>query len=142
MSSSDPTVVRSIAVTGEDLVAALEARKRSGRDPVLRVTPPFSGRMRARLHMEGATEYDEPPAPIHISPADLVDAAAPAYPTPEATEDSLRSDPEATYSRDRHREHHAAAVDEWRETVTGHTVDSVTLPVPEGTHEVTVTLLG
>lgn len=142
MSSSDPTVVRSIAVTGEDLVAALEARKRSGRDAVLRITPPFSGRMRARLHMDGTTEYEDQPAPVHVPPTDLVTAAAPTYPSPEETEDELRADPEVAYTPERHHDRHAEAVAEWRETVPSHVVDSVALSTPAGDHEVSVTLLG
>ncbi|MFB6084516.1 MAG: hypothetical protein ABEJ94_09750 [Halorientalis sp.] len=140
--TSDPTAISAIAVDAADVVTALEAGRRSGQDPVLRVTPPFSGRMRARIHREGATEYDDEPAPIHVDPDDLVTDAAPAYPTPAETEDELRADPTVEYTRDRHRERHAEAVADWRETVTGHLVDTVTLDTPAGPHEVAVTVLG
>ncbi|AQL43731.1 hypothetical protein BV210_13910 [Halorientalis sp. IM1011] len=140
--SSDPTVIRSIAVDAEDVVTALEAGRRSGRDPVLRVTPPFSGRMRARIHRGGATDYDDEPAPIHVDPDDLVADAAPSYPTPAETEDALRDDASVEYTRERHRERHAAAVADWREAVADHVVDTVTLETPTGPHEVGVTVLG
>lgn len=49
---SDPTVVRSLAVTTGDVVAALEVNRTSDDHATLRVTPPFSARMRARLHVD------------------------------------------------------------------------------------------
>lgn len=49
--AEDPTVVRSIAVTAGDVVTAVVARRSTSRQPVLRLTPPFSGRMRARIHV-------------------------------------------------------------------------------------------
>lgn len=51
--SDDPGRIRSIAVHRDDVSTALEATLRSDREVVLRVTPPFSGRMRARLHNLG-----------------------------------------------------------------------------------------
>ena len=140
--SSDPTVIRSIAVGAEDVVTALEADRRSGRNPVLRVTPPFSGRMRARMHRGGATDYEDEPAPIHVDPADLVADSAPSYPIPAETEDALRDDPSVEYTRERHHERHAAAVADWREAVADHVVDTVTLDTLSGPHEVSVTVLG
>jgi hypothetical protein len=50
--SSDPILVRSIAVTSGDVVAALELNRTSDDEATLRVTPPFSARMRARLHVD------------------------------------------------------------------------------------------
>jgi len=50
--SSDPTLVRSIAVTSGDVVAALELNRTSDDEATLRITPPFSARMRARLHVD------------------------------------------------------------------------------------------
>jgi len=142
MSSDDPTVIRAIAITAEDVASALAATHRSGKDAVLRITPPFSGRMRARLHVEGSADYEGSPRPIHLPADTLVTDAAPSYPTPADTEDRLRADPEETYSRERHHEYHQAAVATWRESVGNHVVDTVTLPTPAGQHEVTVSLLG
>lgn len=140
--STDPTAISSIAVDAADVITALEAGRRSERTPVLRVTPPFSGRMRARIHRDGATDYDDTPAPLHVDPDDLVTDAAPSYPTPAETEDALRADGTVEYTRDRHRERHADAVAAWRESVTDHFVDTVTLDTPAGPHEVAVTVLG
>ena len=139
--SDDPSVIRSLAISTEDLVAALESTQRSGRDAVLRVTPPFSGRMRARLHVTGDDQYDDP-APVHVDPTTLIAASAPDYPTPAQTEDELRADPTETYSRERHHDRHAAAVDEWRASIGSHVVDTARLDTPSGPHEIDVTLLG
>ncbi|WP_336002365.1 hypothetical protein [Halorientalis halophila] len=138
----DPTAIRSIAVRADDVVTALEATRRSGQDSVLRVTPPFSGRMRARLHRENASEYDEDPTPVHVDPRDLVADDAPAYPAPAETEDELRADPDEEYTRERHRERHTEAVGAWRESVADHVVDAVAIEAPSGPHEVDVTVLG
>ncbi|WP_136716170.1 hypothetical protein [Halorientalis salina] len=139
--SDDPSVIRSIAISVEDLVAALESARRNDRNAVLRVTPPFSGRMRARIHVEGAEGYEEP-EPIHIDPSSLVGDSAPDYPTPVQTEDRLRADPDAEYSPDRHHERHTDAVAEWRGSVREHVVETITIDTQAGTHEIAVTVLG
>ena len=48
---ADPSVVDTLVVHESDLIAAVEARDRNRRQTVLRVTPPFAARMRARLHV-------------------------------------------------------------------------------------------
>jgi hypothetical protein len=170
----DPTVVHTVAVTVDDVVAAFEANRQTGAETVLRVTPPFSGRMRARLHRtdvapgagrEGGPEPgsepasepgdeptvgtgDEPTAGtaneghVHVRPADLLAEDAPAYPHPDETADALRADPDAEYTRERHRERHEAAVATWREAVREHLVDRAPLRTPGGTHDVDVVALG
>lgn len=128
MDDADPRAVRSLAVTAGDVVAAYEARQRSPRRPVLRVTPPFSARMRARLHDPGAAgsgaeaelvgDRDPTTGALHLPPERFLDTdAIPAYPSPDDTEDALRSDPDAEFTVESHRERHVAAVEEWRETV-------------------------
>lgn len=139
--SDEPTDIQSVAISTEDLVAALESARQSDRDAVLRVTPPFSGRMRARLHIDGAERGDDPDS-IHIDPVTLIADSAPAYPTPARTEDALRADPAVEYSRERHHERHTDAVAEWRETVRDHVVDSTTIETPSGPHEIAVSFLG
>ncbi|WP_302081341.1 hypothetical protein [Salinibaculum rarum] len=136
---SDPGALRSIAVTAEDVVTAAETNRTSERTAVLRVTPPFSGRMRARLHV--CLDDTEEPAAIHIPPTQLLADETPAYPRPSATEDELRSDPDAEYTVERHREYHETAVREWREAVRNGIVESVTLETAAGPHEVTVHVL-
>jgi hypothetical protein len=141
MESSDPTVVRSIAVTVEDLVAAVEMNRTSDKHAVLRVTPPFSGRMRARLHVEGSEEYDGEPTPLHVEPETLLDDP-PSYPRPAETEDELREDPAETYTVERHHDRHRAAVQEWRETIPNRISDRIRLATPDGDCDVSVTVLG
>jgi hypothetical protein len=141
--SADPGEISVIAVHADDVVTALEAneRDRAERRSVLRVTPPYSGRMRARLHREGHEEYDPTAGPIHLSPADLVDDR-PVFPTPDETEDELRQDPGRTYSREVHREYHERRVAEWRSAVQSRIRESATLDTERGPLTVEVSVLG
>ncbi|WP_415380988.1 hypothetical protein [Halosimplex sp. TS25] len=139
--SADPARIRTIAVTAEDVVAALEARIQRDSPVALRVTPPFSGRMRARLHA-GANEYDETPAPVHVSPGALLDESAPSYPRPANTEDRLRADPDVDYTVERHHERHREAVAAWRERVRDHVRETATIETPDGSHEISISVLG
>lgn len=141
MGEADPTAIESVAVTASDLVAALETNRTTGRTAVLRVTPPFSGRMRARLHVEGDEAYDEP-RPVHVPPRALVADDAPAYPTPAETEDALRADPDTEYTVDRHRDRHEAAAEEWRRELLGAVRDRATIETSAGSVTVDVSLLG
>ena len=140
---ADPRRIRSLAVHREDVANALEATLRSDSRVVLRVTPPFSGRMRARIHRvsDGA---GEPAEPIHVDAADLVDPL-PAYPE---VDDTVADHPDADVET--RRERHAEAVAEWRTAVREAVGGSVELAVDaeaggEGratTHTVDVTPLG
>lgn len=137
---TDPTVVRSLAVRPDDVVTALEANERRDVGAVLRVTSPFSGRMRARLHRESDAD---PPEPLYVPPERFVDAESlPAYPTPDGTEDAIRADPEVSYSSEIHRRRHEAAVERWRAAVRDAIVDRATVDTNEGRHEVYLTTLG
>ncbi len=142
--SDDPRSIRSVAVTAEDAVAAYEASERNARETVLRITPPFSGRMRARLHMPG----DDPgsdPSTIHLDPADLFDdSRLPAYPEPAETEREIRDDPDSTYSTELHHDRHVEAVQQWRERAREAITDEIGIETgpPEGPHRVEVTVLG
>jgi hypothetical protein len=135
--------VRSIAVHAEDVVAAIEANRSDGPRTVLRVTPPFDGRMRARLHVEHDGEYaaSDEPSPIHVAPSRLV-ADPPARPTPDETADRLRGDPDTAYSVETHHERHAAAMTTWREALAESIVESITLDGSAGPHSVDVVVLG
>lgn len=81
---SDPAAIRALAVRADDVLTALEARERGRRDAVLRITPPFSGRMRARLHVEHEGEYvgtaDAGGTPIHVEPRAFVAESLPRFP--------------------------------------------------------------
>lgn len=139
--SSDPAVIRSIAVSVEDLVAAVEMNRTTPKQAVLRITPPFSGRMRARLHVEGGEAYDDTP-PIHVDPDAILADDAPAYPRPSDTEDELRQDPSLSYTVERHHERHTAAVDAWRTELTDAIRSQATIETPAGPQTVSVALLG
>lgn len=142
VTSDDPRVIRSLAVTTEDVVTALEANHRRDAGAVLRVTPPFAPRMRARLHRAGTEgDYPDGPRPIHVDPATLI-RTVPAFPTPDDTERALRTDPDVDYSAERHRDRHVERVEQWRETLRERVVESVTLSLPDGDHEVVVKALG
>jgi len=140
-----PERIRSIAVHREDVASALEATLRSDREVVLRVTPPFSGRMRARLHVldadgldGGTVDGDDPSAPIRVDPRTLV-ASVPPYPEVDET---AAEHPDADVETRRKR--HAEAVEAWRERVRESIVESV--DVDGGTdgesREIRVTALG
>lgn len=135
--STDPTDIRSFAISVDDIVTAYEAA-RDGKPVVLRVTPPFSGRMRARIHL--AREPDDQET-IHIDPHMLIDDDAPAYPTPEGTEDRLRASARE-YSVETHHALHVEAVQEWRDAVRSHVVSEITIETPDGPHTVEVKPLG
>jgi len=150
--SDDPRSISSLAVTAGDVVAALEARYQRDRAVVLRVTPPFSGRMRARLHVtdeDGRGEREESgdaatrsPSPLHVPPGAFVDADAPPYPRAAETEDRLRSAPDTDYTLDRHHERHRQRVASWRERVRDHFVSETRIETPDGDVRVDVTVLG
>lgn len=139
-SESDPTVVRSVAVHIEDVVAAVQAR-REGRPAVLRVTPPFSGRMRARIHVEQSPAGGAPGEALHVDPDRLLEEDAPEFPTAAGTEDQLRASDRPDTPEHR-RELHLERIADWRETVPEHIVESLTVETPAGPHEVTVLALG
>jgi len=136
--TTDPAVLRSLAVSAEDLLAALEADARDGPRTVLRVTPPYSGRMRARIHVVHDGTDDE--ETVHLSPTAFVDSAAPPYPTPDETADELRDRADETYSVDRHHEYHQQKVQRWREQLLDHVKDGVSHP--NRNHDIDVSLLG
>lgn len=133
----DPAGLKSVAVTAEDLLAAVEANAGGDTRTVLRVTPPYSGRMRARLHV---VQDDADDDTMHIPPAAFLDESAPSYPTADATADELREDGDATYSVERHREYHERRLGEWRDRLLDHVAETV--HVGGADHEVTVSLLG
>ncbi len=128
-------------MTVDDVVTALEAVERSGRPVVLRITPPFYGRMRARLHVAGGEGgYDGDVDPIHLDPRRLVDDDAPRYPEVDETEDRLEA--EEGYSTEEHRARHVEAVERWRAAVRSHVVGSIVVDAPGGPHEIEVKRLG
>lgn len=143
-----PTAIDVLVVTAADLVTAYEADLTTDRDVGLRVTPPFSGRMRARLHQAGSPQRcDEDgspasgdPAPLHVAPETLLDDP-PAYPRPDETGDRLRADSSVEYSLDRHRRRHRRAIEAWRAAVPAIASDRADLETPAGRTTVDVRVL-
>ncbi|GAA0722875.1 hypothetical protein J2744_000020 [Halorubrum trapanicum] len=145
-SDPGPGRIRSIAVHREDVANALEAALRSDREVVLRATPPFSGRMRARLHAldaggdgtdeRDARSADDAPAPLHIDPRDLV-ADVPPYPEPD---DTAAEHPDTDLEA--RRERHAEAVEDWRERVRRSIGSSVEIDGDGDSRAVDVVALG
>lgn len=133
----DPSAIRAVAVSADDLVAAMEAAESGGAPTVLRITPPFSGRMRARLHVVQDDADDET---VHIPPETLLTGEPPAYPSPDETADELRATEGETYSVERHREYHRQRVQTWRTRLLEHVADSTTLPGLDG--EISISILG
>jgi len=137
--SDDPGVIRSVAVTVDDLITALEANASADRGAVLRITPPFSGRMRARLHVAGADGgYTDEPEPIHLDPAVLV-GDVPEYPTADETAaDPAVSDDDL----ETRRQHHTERVAAWREAVREGLRDRVAVDHPAGSVDAQLHALG
>ena len=133
----DPAAIETVVVKADEIVTALEASQR-GTQTVLRVTAPFSARMRARIHVEQPGDGDDD-AQLLLSPHALLDDECPSLPASDETAERLRSRSDAQYSVERHRETHEAALEEWRSTVPDHVVDAVELPAAGGA--VTVALL-
>jgi len=134
--SSDPAVIRSIAVTVDDVVTALEANASADRGAVLRVTPPFSGRMRARIHVASVGgDYEGGAEPIHLDPATLV-SDVPAYPTADETVADREDDLEAR------RQRHTDRVETWRETVRERLRERISVDHPTGSLDVRLIALG
>ena len=146
MTNTNPHRIRSIAVHRDDVMTALEATLRTDRSVVLRVTPPFSGRMRARIHaLSGAEQNTLEPAavagsadanaaPIIIPPETLVESV-PEYPE---VDDTIARAPGADIEA--RRQQHTAAIQTWRTTVQASIVEQVTFE-PSG-HTVDVLALG
>lgn len=137
-SGDDPKAIRSIAVTVDDVVTALEANLRTDRNAVLRITPPFYGRMRARIHVAGSEGTYEGPTPIHIDPATLVDPIPP-YPTADDTAAELSK---AELNSEQHRRRHTERLDDWRATVRARLVEETTITTTAGPAEIAVLALG
>lgn len=161
---TDPTRITALAVTTDDLITAIESSIRDRRGTVLRVTPPFTGRMRARLHVvdvdvdvdhtandrehHDETSYVVRPndehavdtEPVTIDPERFIDDVPP-LPTVDSIEDKLRRST-TQYSQSRHREWYQSAIETWRESVCDRRVNTVILDLENKKHSVDVSYLG
>lgn len=150
------SAIRSIAVTGEDVVNAfIYTRENPGRG-VVRIVPPFHGRMRARLHVYQLDDSPDTGA-IHIEPKRLLEPDVVAsYPSLERIEASYRdergiesgadgetgTDHEPGLDPERLRKRHADAIDSWRDDARTSIVSTITLEGTDGSHSVAVSVLG
>ncbi|MFA9416444.1 hypothetical protein [Natrinema sp. HArc-T2] len=134
----DPTAIRSLALSPADAADAYVYSQENPGEAVLRATPPFHGRMRARIHVYHVDDTELTGA-VHVSPADLIaDDVVADYPDLESALPEA-DDPDVA---DELRERHAEAVDEWQEQARESIVDNVTLETPDGPHRVAVKSLG
>lgn len=140
--TTDPRVIESVAIQVPDLVRAAEARARDRAAAVLRVTPPYSGRMRARLHVAANNSYDptRPETPIHLMPGALL-TDFPTFPTPDETEEQLRA-ADVAYTPERHHDYHQTQVITWRTQIAASIAEATTITVAESSHTIDVLTLG
>ena len=139
--SPDPRTVDVLVVHADDVVAALAATAQ-GRETVLRVTPPFRRRQRARIHVpesadaedHGDSERDPSSnadaTPLLVPAGAFVDADAPPFPRAPDTEPTPADSP--AYDVEEHFERHEDAVADWRERVPAHFRDGVAVDGPSG----------
>ncbi|SDR18470.1 hypothetical protein [Natronobacterium texcoconense] len=132
MAEDDPSAIRSIAISAEDAVDAYVYTQENPGEAVLRATPPFHGRMRARIHVYRIDDTHLTGA-VHISPdAVIADDVLDEYPKLEENLESVDED-----DAERLRKRHAEAVEQWRARASDAIVESVTLETDDS-HEIEV----
>lgn len=135
--NDDPTAIRSLALSPSDAVDAYAYTQENPGEAVLRVTPPFHGRMRARIHVYRLDDTELTGA-VHVSPAAVIeDDVVADYPRLETALEDV--DPTET---ERVRKRHAKAVEEWQARARESIVDSVTLETADGPHPVEIKRIG
>lgn len=133
----DPTAIQSIALSAEDVANAYAYTRENPGAAVLRVTPPFHGRMRARIHVYRRDDTELTGA-VHVPPEDVTaDDVVADYPDLEARLEDASSD-----ETDEIRKRHADAVEEWQARVGEAIVDAVAIDTDAGPHRVDVKRLG
>ncbi|SEW11832.1 hypothetical protein [Natrinema salifodinae] len=150
---SDPTAIRSIALSPEDAVDAYVYGRENPGEAVLRVTPPFHGRMRARIHVYRVDDTELTGA-VHLAPADVIaDEVVADYPALDLEAELADADVDTDVDTDtdsepgsdeakRLRKRHAEAVGAWRARATEAIVDAVTIETDDGPHRVEIKPLG
>ncbi|OAQ54619.1 hypothetical protein HTG_03420 [Natrinema mahii] len=137
----DPGAIRSIALSPEDAVDAYVYGRENPGDAVLRVTPPFHGRMRARIHVYRRDDAELTGA-VHLSPAAVIaDDVAADYPDLESALADADADP-GSDAAERLRERHADSVAAWRERAREAIVETVALETDEGSRRVEIKTVG
>ncbi|MFC4439030.1 MULTISPECIES: hypothetical protein [Natrialbaceae] len=137
MDDEDPSAIRSIAVSPDDAVDAFVYGRENPGEAVLRVTPPFHGRMRARIHVYRVDDAHLTGA-VHLSPDDVIeDDVLAAYPRLEnALEDAAPDETEEV------RKRHAERVGAWQERARKAIVETVALETADGSRRVDLKSLG
>ncbi|WP_435552161.1 hypothetical protein [Natrinema sp. CGMCC1.2065] len=137
----DPRAIRSIALSPEDAVDAYVYGRENPGDAVLRVTPPFHGRMRARIHVYRRDDAELTGA-VHLSPAAVIaDDVVADYPDLESALADADADPDSD-AAERIRKRHAESVAAWRERAREAIVETVALETDEGSRRVEIKTVG
>ncbi|WP_254765085.1 hypothetical protein [Natrinema marinum] len=141
--TDDPSAIRSVALSPDDAVDAYAYSQENPGEAVLRLTPPFHGRMRARIHVYRVDDTELTGA-VHLAPADVIaDDIVAAYPDLESELADADASADANSSEaERLRERHADAVADWQDRARGAIVDAVPLETDDGPHRVEVKTLG
>ncbi|THE65560.1 hypothetical protein D8Y22_07030 [Salinadaptatus halalkaliphilus] len=172
MTETDPSSIRSLAISPADATNAYAYTQENPGDAVLRVTPPFHGRMRARLHVY---QIDDTPVTgaVHVDPAAVIDDdVLAAYPhlqdeghtnaedeghtnaedeghtNADGDDGTIHADEsddvtaDTSTSTERRRKRRAEAVDRWRTRAQDAIVETVALETDTETHRVDVKLIG
>ncbi|ELZ05356.1 hypothetical protein C482_02361 [Natrialba chahannaoensis JCM 10990] len=153
---ADPAAIRSIAVSPADVVDAYAYTQENPGEAVLRITPPFHGRMRARIHVYRRDDAELTGA-VHVRPADVLESdvidAYPAFDEAAVGDESGREgvgedggcgedeDESDAVSADR-RKRHAETVAEWQSQAREAILESVQIATVSGQRTVEVKLLG
>ena len=135
--ADDPTAIRSLALSPADAADAYAYTQENPGEAVLRVTPPFHGRMRARIHVYHLDDTELTGA-VHVAPAAVIaDDVVADYPTLETELEDV--DPSET---DRVRKRHGEAVEAWQERAREAIVDEITLETDDGPHSIEIKRVG
>lgn len=143
VADDDPETIRSVAISPEDAADAYAYTQENPGEAVLRITPPFHGRMRARIHVYRRDDAELTGA-VHISPADVIeDEVLAAYPEFDATAGSEpSSESESAGQPAQRRKRHAETVETWQERAREALVDTVSLETAGGSRQVELKPLG
>ncbi|ELY47390.1 hypothetical protein [Natronorubrum sulfidifaciens] len=133
----DPTTIRSLALSPDDAASAYAYTQENPGEAVLRVTPPFHGRMRARLHVYQRDDTELTGA-IHIPPesviaSDVIDD----YPRLEAALEDATPD-----ETDEIRKRHADAVEKWQARARESILEATTIDTDDGPQLVELKQIG
>ena len=133
MAESDPSRIRSLAVSREDVIDAFAYNRENPATAVLRVTPPFHGRMRARIHVSNELSAqtvwrDGATGSIHLEPESLLEQeVVDSYPVFEQVYASMNESESVGESGTDVHEHYERRLKEWRQSARNRVLDEVEL---------------